>query len=155
VLIPRPTLTIVTAASTPVGSYTLTVTATSGILSHSGAVFLGVRSNNGDFTGTITPNSLTVAVGQTTTFTANITYLNGFTPTPDGCLTLCLSISGVPAAFSGIQFASTSAQTSTGETDTFTVSVPPGTPAGSLTLLLTGSGGGRIRSAPFSLTITP
>jgi hypothetical protein len=148
------TLTVVTASSTTSGVFTLVVTGTSGAVSHSGSVFLGVRSSAGDFTGTISPSSQTITVGQIATFQANITYLNGFTPIPNGpSATLTLSVSNLPP---GAQFAETNTiQTSSGETDTFTISAPPGTPTGTYTLILTGSGGGRVRSAAFTLTINP
>jgi hypothetical protein len=148
-------LTISTSPTESIGSFPLAVTATSGPIVHSGTVYLGVRSGAGDFSGFITPTSQTVAEGQTATYVANITYLNGFTPgmtdTGDG---MGFMVSGLPA---GAQFSTTinSVRTSTGETDSFAISAAPGTQPGTYTLLLTGSGGGRIHSTAFTLTVIP
>src|SRR5262249_31383328 len=63
------TLTVVTSTSTPQNSYTLTITATSGPLVHTGSVLLGVESTNtGDFSGTIALSPQTVTIGQKATY---------------------------------------------------------------------------------------
>jgi hypothetical protein len=149
------TLTITTTSPVSLpDAYRFTIAATSGPLVHSGNVFVGVSNNAGDFTGSITPSSQAIAVGHSATYTANITYVNGFTGTPSSngfCLDL--NVTGLPP---GAQFnivSRTGCPSSMGDTVTFTISAPPGTPPGTYTLLLTGSGGGRIRAGAFTLTI--
>jgi hypothetical protein len=128
-------------------SYTLTVTATSGPLTHNGNVFLGARGTAGDFTGSTTPSSQTITVGQSATYTISTTGVNGFSQD------ILLSVSGLPpgaqVSWGGSQF------TIYGGTGSamLTISAPPGTARGTYTLLIIGSGGGRIRGGAASLTI--
>jgi VCBS repeat-containing protein len=145
------TLTVATAAcpNSLYNTYTLTVTATSGPLAHNGNVFLGARGTSGDFTGSITPSSQSITVGQSATYTANISYVNGFSP--GSCLNL--SVSGLPPGAQFNLISATPCGSSTGESQTFTISAPPGTARGTYTLLIIGSGGGRIRAGAFALTI--
>lgn len=144
------TLTITTTNPVPViDDYILTVTGSNGPLTHSGNVFLGIRNDAGDFTGSITPSSQTITVGQSTTFTANITYLGGFSPTPGPCLNV--SVNGLPP---GAQFSASCGPNTGSEKDVITISAPPGTPTGTYNLLVVGAGGGRIRRGTVTLTIT-
>jgi hypothetical protein len=145
------TLTVATAAcpSSLYNTYRLTVTATSGALAHSGNVFLGARGTAGDFTGSTTPSSQTITVGQSATYTVSTMALNGFSQD------ISLSVSGLPpgarASFNpgaALIFQGTGSAT-------LTVSAPPGTATGTYTLLITGSGGGRIRAGTVTLTVNP
>ena len=158
------TLTVTTSASTPVNSYTLMITATSGALSHSGNVFLGVAAPGaGDFTGTITPDPLTGAVGQGGSYGVQIVYLNGFTMPAGTCLVL--SVSGLPpgARFhDSCTYQDNSPFTTpsgivipAGEQHGLQIITPVGTATGTYTLLVSGSGGGRVRAKAVTLTITP
>jgi hypothetical protein len=111
---------------------------------------LGIRNDAGDFTGSTTPGTQTITVGQTATYTTNITYLNGFTPN-NGFLTIW--VGGLPP---GAQFSSqlvSGGSGTAGEVDRITISAPPGTPTGTYNLLIIGSGGGRIRRGAVTLTI--
>jgi hypothetical protein len=148
------TLTIAVPNPSPVlDAFQLTITGTSGQLVHSGNVYLGIRGDAGDFTGAATPGTQTITTGQTATYTANITYLNGFNPTPDIGLTIW--VGGLPP---GAQFSSqlvSGGSGTAGEVDRITISAPPGTPTGTYNLLIIGSGGGRIRRGAVTLTINP
>ena len=83
-------LTITTAATTPIGKYVLTLTGTSGSLTHSANVIFNV-SSNADFTGKITPTTAAVVPGARASFTASVIPLDGFT----GNVTV--SVSGLPS----------------------------------------------------------
>ncbi|MFF0268202.1 S8 family serine peptidase [Kribbella sp. NPDC004536] len=82
-------LAITTAASAPAGTYGMTVSGTSGSLTHQVSVTLVV--NRPDFTMTASPASVTVTRSQTATYTASVSPVNGFT----GSVTL--TVSGLPA----------------------------------------------------------
>jgi len=75
------TMTVTTLASTPTGSYPITITGTDSVtssLTHSTQVTLNVTAPP-DFTISASPGSRTVTQGNGTTYTATITALNGFT----------------------------------------------------------------------------
>jgi hypothetical protein len=78
------TLTVCTAASTPVGTSNLTINATSGIEVHSTSVSLTVTApppppQPGDFTVTTSTPSRSVTAGGTALFTITVSPTNGFT----------------------------------------------------------------------------
>jgi len=153
------TLTVVTTSSTPqncgnsfppsLTSCALTITATSGPLSHTGSVFLGIRTAPGDFTGSFTQGSQTISVGQSATYTANITYTNGLST---GGICLNYVVTGLPPGAQLTQNFPTGGCI-TGETEIFTISAPPGTQTGTYALVLTGFGYGRVRAGTATLTI--
>src|SRR2546428_3283112 len=70
------TLTVSIMSNSPAGSYVLTLTGTSGSLSHSTTVTLVV---NADFSLSSSPTSRTISHGQSTTYTVTIAALNRFT----------------------------------------------------------------------------
>lgn len=79
-------LSVTTAGSTPRGTYPLVITATGGGKTHNNTVGLNVGPSGTDFTdftGSITPLSQTVKVGQSTNYTANVQLLYG-----TGCVSL-------------------------------------------------------------------
>src|SRR5207249_4218337 len=88
------TLTVATTASTPVGTYTLTIPGVSGSRTHTTTVTLVVNAPP-DFTLGASPSSQTVAAGASTSYTATITPSNGFT----GQVTF--TVSGLPAGANG------------------------------------------------------
>ncbi|MBO9521624.1 MAG: hypothetical protein J7518_08815 [Nocardioidaceae bacterium] len=82
-------VTVFTGASTPVGSYLLTITATSGTYTQSITVQLVVSLPTG-FTMTMSPTSATVVDGESTTYDIDID--RGLLSGP-----IALKVSGVPA----------------------------------------------------------
>ena len=108
-------MTVTTSGSTPVGSSTLTITGTSGSLSHQTTVTLVVTAA-ADFSLTAAPSTQSVAVGGSTTYTATVTAQNGFTGSTG------FAVSGLP----------------TGATASFNPTTVTGT--GSSTMTVTTSG---------------
>src|SRR5439155_240069 len=74
--------TIYTFSQTPLATYNVAVTGTSGSLSHSAPVtFTVVSSGSPDFTISANPSSQTVVAGSTGKSTITLTSLNGFSGT--------------------------------------------------------------------------
>jgi hypothetical protein len=147
---PNPTATtstfsVTTAASTPAGSYPLTITGTSGTLTHTASVTLVVNpAPTPDFTLSATPSSQTVVQGSGTTYTATVTPTNGFTGPVD------LSVSGLPAGAAGT-FSPTAITTSGNSTLSVTTSTT--TPTGTYSLTITGTSGSLTHSATVTLVV--
>jgi hypothetical protein len=135
------TLNVTIDATTPQGSYVLTITGASGSLSHSTTVTLVVV---GDFGLSATPTSSSISRGGTATYTITVIAMNGFS----GPVTL--SATNLPtkasASFSPNPVASSSTlslRTNRGQT-----------PAGSYTIVITGTSGGVTHSITVTLTVS-
>jgi hypothetical protein len=139
------TLTVLTSATTPAGSYPLTITGTSGTLIHSISVTLVVSAAGGsDFAISASPSSQTVAQGASTTYTVTITATGGFAGTVN------FSVSGLPPRTS----ASFNPVSVTGSgSSTLTVSTSRKTPRGSFVLTITGTAGSLVHSATITLVV--
>ncbi|NUR75368.1 MAG: hypothetical protein HOQ28_03650 [Thermoleophilia bacterium] len=122
------TMTVTTSATTPVGSYPVTITGTSGTLAHNATVTLVV--SNPDFSLSATPASGTVTQGASTTYTVSVTPAAGFT----GSVTL--DAAGLPAGA-----AASFSPNPTADTSTMTVTTSATTPAGSYPVTITGTSG--------------
>ncbi|HLQ50951.1 MAG TPA: hypothetical protein VK129_05590, partial [Terriglobales bacterium] len=137
------TLNVATSSTTPTGTYTLTITATSGSLSHSTTVSLTVNGPK-DFSLSAAPNSQTVAPSGSTSYTATVGAINGFSGS------VGLSISGLPANASG----SFSPASVTGSgSSTLTVSTTCSISPGSYPLTITGTSGGLSHNASATLVV--
>jgi len=133
------TLTVSIMSNTPAGSYVLTLTGTSGSLSHSTTVTLVV---NADFSLTASPTSRTINHGQSASYTITIKALNGFT----GPITF--SASGFPSG-SSVGFNPNPATTSS----VLTVGTGGGTPSGTYTVTVSGTGGGKTHTVTVRLVV--
>jgi hypothetical protein len=121
------TLNVATASSTTAGSYTLTVTGSTGALSHSVTVKLVVNPA-GDFGISATPSSLTIVRGNSGTYTVSIGALQGFTGS------VSLKVTGVPSRV--------------------TASFNPATVSGSGSSILKMQASRRSRAGTYKLTIS-
>ena len=139
-------MSVTTSTSTPAGTYTLTVTGTSGSLVHSTTVRLVVNPVGGtpDFTISVSPASLNVARGTTGRYTVTIGAVNGFSGT------VSLSVSGL-----GSRVTATFSPTSVTRSGTSTLSVQVSSRAtrGTRTLTITGVSGSLNHSTTSALVI--
>src|SRR5581483_9402901 len=139
------TLTVSTTPSTPAGTNNLTITGTSGSLSHNSSTKL-VVTPAADFSISAAPGSQTVTAGNGTSYTATITALNGF----GGNVTL--TAGGLP---SGATAAFNPTSVTGSGSSTVTITTSTGTPAGTNTLTLTGTSGSLVHNATVTLIVTP
>jgi subtilase family serine protease len=138
------TLAITTTASTPTGSYPLTVTGTDGILTHTTPVTMVVTVP--DFSLSATPASQAIVSGDSTSYTATIAPLNGYTGT------VTFSVSGLPA---GATATFTPASVTDSGSSTLAISTTAGTtPAGNYVLTITASDGTLTHTAAVNLSVS-
>jgi hypothetical protein len=139
------TLTVTTSSTTPTGSFPLTITGTSGSLTHTANVTLVVTAPVvGDFSVSATPASQTVTAGTGTSYTTTATGSGGFT----GVVTW--SASGLPSGAS----ASFNPTTVTGSgSSTMSVTTSTSTAAGTYTLTITGTSGSLVHSTTVTLVV--
>jgi hypothetical protein len=138
------TLTISTTAATAAGTYPLVITGTSGTLQHTANVSLTVVKP-ADFGLLAAPASQSVTAGNSATFTATVTALNGFAGT------VTLAASGVPA---GATASFNPASITSAGSSILTVSTTAATAAGTYSLTVTGTSGALLHSALLGLTVT-
>ena len=139
------TMTVTTLSTTPTGTFTLTITGTSGSTVHSTTVSLVVNAPAApDFSISATPASQTVVQGNSTTYTATITALNGFTGT------VTFSATGLPTGASA-SFNPTSVNTS--GSSTLTITTASTTPTGTSTITITGTSGSTVHSTTVTLVV--
>jgi subtilisin-like proprotein convertase family protein len=139
------TLTVSTTAAAPPGTYTMTITGTSGALVHTTTVGLTINGPP-DFTLSRSPASNTVTAGGTANYSVSNTAVNGFA----GSVTLSASpaISGVTYSFSPNPQAANGSSTFSAAT---TAAAPPGT----YTVTITGTSGALVHTTTVGLTINP
>jgi PKD repeat protein len=138
------TLNVSTSASTPSGSYPLTIRGTSGPLTRTVNVTLVVDVVNGDFTIAATPASQTIPRGGTATYNVTVTGGTEFSGTVN------LTVSGLPAR-AAATFDPASIVNS--GTSVLTVTTERNVQRRPRTLTITGTGGGRVHSVNVTLAI--
>jgi len=139
------TMNVTTTASTPAGTYPLTVTGTSGNLTHSATVTLVVNAaQTPNFSISAAPSSQAVTQGNATSYTATVTPSGGFAGN------VSLSASGLPSGAAGT-FSPTSI-TGSGNS-TLTVTTIASTASGSYTVTITGTSGNVTHTTTVTLTV--
>jgi uncharacterized membrane protein len=139
------TLTVTTATNTPTGSFSLTITGTSGTLSHTASVTLVVSPPAApDFSVSATPASATVIQGNSTSYTVNVNASGGFTGTVN------LSVSGLP---SGATASFNPTSVSGSGSSTLTVRTGNNTTTGTFSLTITGTSGTLSHTASVKLVV--
>jgi uncharacterized membrane protein len=139
------TLTLATTSSTPTGTYPITITASSGTLQHSTQVNLVVNQAVADFSMTVSPASQTLIIGGSTTYSASVSAINGFSGT------VALAASGLPTG-AAASFSPTSVSGSTASTMTVTTSAS--TPAGTYHVTITGTSGSLQHTVQTTLVVS-
>jgi hypothetical protein len=139
------TLSVTTTSGTTPGSYPLSITGTSGALTHTTSVTLTVTAPPlADFSLSASPSSQMISRhGGSVMYGVTISPSNGFTGT------VTLSVSGFPSR-ANAGFSPNPATTSS----TLTVSTSNGTTAGSYTLVITGVSGGLTHTTTVTLVVT-
>jgi PKD repeat protein len=141
------TMTISTSASTPPGSYTLTITGNTGVFTRTTTTTLVVTAPtvpSSDFSLSVSPASVLIKRGDKTTFTVTITGQPGFNSP------VTLTVSGLPR-FASSRF-STSTVTGSG-TSTLTINTNKNVSVGNSTLTVTGTSGSLVHSQNVTLSI--
>jgi len=128
------------AASTPSGSYSVTFSYTSGSITKTLTIPVTVSAAP-DFVLNLNPASLTIPAGASGTTTATITPINGFSGT--------VSVTAPGALFSPSTFTLTP-----GASQPVTVSVAPGTPAGTQTFVFSATSPSVSGTRTATLTVT-
>ena len=141
---PSSNLTVSTTAGVTPGSYLLTVTGTSGSVTHTATVTLVVQpATASDFAVGVSPASQSVTAGGATTYAVSLTRTGGFSAGVD------LATSGLPGGVS----ASFSPSSVSGASSTLTLTTGALTAAGSYPFTITGTSGALVRSATATLVV--
>jgi uncharacterized membrane protein len=139
------TLSVAVGASTAPGTYPLTVTGTSGSLTHSKTVNLTVSPPAPDFTLAATPASQSAPAGSNAQYPVSTSSVGGFAGN------VGLTVTGLPSGTTAT-FATT--PISAGSNTMLTVAVGAGTAMGTYPLTVTGTSGGLTHSKTVSLTVS-
>jgi hypothetical protein len=139
------TLSVTTIGTTPPGTYPLTITGTSGALTHQTSVTLVVQASAPapDFVLGALPASRTITRGSSTTYAVSITPVNGF----NGSVSLSV-VSGLPNKASA-SFSPNPATSSS----TLTVSTNRNTRRGTFTLTIRGTSGSLTHTKTVTLVV--
>jgi VCBS repeat-containing protein len=138
------TLTIEVSSTVGSSTMTLTIEGSGGGQSHSASLVLTI-SPAPDFRIDLSPPSQAAAQGQVTSYSVNVVGSNGFSSQ------VSLSVTGLPSGADGVF--STNSGTPT-FSSTLTVTLQGGTPIGTNTLVIHGTGGGLDRTANAVLSVT-
>jgi hypothetical protein len=138
-------LAISTSASVTPGSYPLTVSATSGSITHTAAVTLVVTAPP-DFSLGATPSSRTVSAGAGTTYSVTVGALNGFAGS------VALSVSGLPSAVGSASLSLS--PVGAGGSCQLAVTTLSTAPSGSYPLTITGTSGSLTHTKSVTLAVS-
>jgi cellulase/cellobiase CelA1/aryl-phospho-beta-D-glucosidase BglC (GH1 family)/chitodextrinase len=137
------TLTFTATAAAIVGTANITITGTSGGLTHQTTISLTVIGKP-EFSISVAPAAITLAPGTNPTATITITPLFGFTGT------VSLSASGLPA---GAQANFSPSSVNGSGTIIVNFNAQNNTPAGTFNVSLTGTSGALVHSTPLAVTV--
>ncbi|HJZ63228.1 MAG TPA: FG-GAP-like repeat-containing protein [Candidatus Acidoferrum sp.] len=137
-------LTVIVPPSVRSGAYTLTITGTSGSISHSGQRELDINTI-ADFTGFVTTGVGTVLPGQRASYVANVVPLNGFSGT------VALTVSGLPP--NATATLTPASVTGGSGSSSLLVTTSSTTPPGAYTLTITGACGSDVKSTTVPLLV--
>lgn len=138
-------LTITTGSHAPTGTHLLTVWATGGGFTHTAAFTLSISPHAG-FILDVTPETRSVPQGEPAVYEATVTGLYDFAEP------VTLTVSGMPTGVDAAILPNPVVPTGTAA---ITLTTALTTPTGDHLLTLTGTGGGRVHTIPFTLTVTP
>lgn len=138
------TFSVATATSIVAGTYTLTITGTSGSLTNTASATLEI-TGPATFTLSAAPGSASVTAGNEAAYTVSTEAVNGFSGTVD------LSVSGLPTGASGTFSPSAVA---VGSGATLSVTTESSTAAGTYTLTIAGASGGLSVGTSVTLIVT-
>jgi hypothetical protein len=139
-------MTMAVGSNTAAGTYTITITGTSGGATHTATVSLTVTPV-GAFTITASPNSVSIqGAKRTSATTITTTVSGGFNST------ISLKASGQPTSVT-VSFSQNPIAAPGSGSSTMTLTVVQSTPAGTYPVTVTGTGGGLTHKATVSLTI--
>lgn len=142
-------LDVATASSTPQPAiYTITVTGTNGILTHSTQIYLGLSTSSGDFTGTASPSQASVASAG-----GNVVYTVSVSPLLGGTGDVALSVSGLPPGATA-NFSPSTIPASSGSS-TLSITTVSGTAPGAYQVVITSMATGVVHQTSVTLTVTP
>ena len=142
-------LNVQTANTTPQpGIYAITLTGRNGILTHSTTVYVGVSTNTGDFTGSVSPSQTSVpSSGGDANYGITISPLSG------GAGDVALSVSGLPPGATP-NFSPSTIAASSGSS-TLRITTVSGTPPGNYQVFITSTGTGVVHQTSVTLIVTP
>jgi subtilisin family serine protease len=135
-------LTVATTSSTPVGTYTLTISGWDGSDTETSTVTLTVVAP--DFTIGASPASATAIRGQSTTYGISLASVGGFGGT------VALSVTGLPT-YASATFTPSSLASPGGST--LTVKTGTSTPVGTYTLTVKGTSGSLVHTTTITLLV--
>jgi hypothetical protein len=136
------TISLTTNSTAAAGTYPLTITGTSGALTHTASVTL-IVSPRPDFTLSASPASQSVVQGNGASYTTTVSPVGGF----NGSVTL--SVTGLPTGANG-----TFAPNPSTGASTLALTTASTTPAGSYPLAITGTSGALTHTTSAVLVVT-
>jgi uncharacterized membrane protein len=142
------TLTVSPHHNAQNGTYTLTITGTSGSLSHSATVTFVIGTiSTPDFSLSASPNSQTVAPGAGTSYSVAVTPSGGYSKS------VSLSVTGLPSGASASFNPASVTPNGGAASSTLSVSTITTTPAGNYSLTITGFDGTLTHTTSVTLSV--